>query len=456
MNTSRRNFLKASAAFGGLMVLPSWAASRKLGPNDKLNVAVVGVGGRGRDSVNAIAGSPNAQLVALCDADDGRAADTYNAFPDVPRFRDYRVMLDKMDKDIDAVMVCTPDHMHFPIALWALSKGKHVYCEKPLVRTVWECRKIREAAKKAGVTTQMGNQGHTNNGWRIIKEWNEDGLLGKISDVYASTDRPWWPQGALTPSKKDIPEGLDWKLWLGVAPHQDFADKIVPFDWRGLRNYGTGSAGDMACHILDAAISGLDLNEPVKIWGECSETNDYSWAQQNSVHLECKSKFGKDGTIKLHWYDGGLKPENIERISAETLASNQNYSYIVGDKETVITDCYEERPMLSSRELMIDLKKQGRFDAPSRIAESDSKGNPQQEWVNASIAGKQSMSNFDYAAPFTEMALLLTIASSCPEPVEYDVKNMKFKNFKEGDKRLNSMYKYNKEFLPYDVKQPAV
>ena len=220
--------------------------------------------------------------------------------------------------------------------------------------------------------------------------------------------------------------------------------------WVDMTNIGNVAFGEGEAH--ESTGRGIEFTGNVLInGGGINGSSSVYFKSANGISGTGGLVFTEVGNL-----DGGLKPENIERISAETLASNQNYSYIVGDKETVITDCYEERPMLSSRELMIELKKQGRFDAPSRIAESDSKGNPQQEWVNASIAGKQSMSNFDYAAPFTEMALLLTIASSCPEPVEYDVKNMKFKNFKEGDKRLNSMYKYNKEFLPYDVKQPAV
>ena len=457
IKTSRRNFLKASAAFGGLMVLPSWAATRKIGPNDKLNVAVVGVGGRGRESVNLIAAAPNAQLVALCDVDDRQAAGAYNDFPNVPRFKDYRVMLDKMDKDIDAVAVCTTDHMHFPIAMWAISKGKHVFCEKPLVRTVWECRKIRDTAKKAKVITQMGNQGHTNNGWRLIREWREDGLLGKIREVKASTDRPFWPQGQLTPpDKKPVPSEVDWELWLGVAPKQDYGDGIMPFNWRGLKNYGTASVGDMACHILDAPISGLELGLPTKIWGSSSGGNDYSFPQQMEVNAEFESPYGVDGKITISWCDGGLMPQNVDRFDQETVDRNKSTSYIIGEKETVMTGTYCDRPMLSNRELMKELKEAGRFDNPTRYAESMYKGDPQKEWVTACIAGEQPPSNFDYAAPFCEVALLLLAASYMPEPVEYDGKKMRFKNFKEGNKYLSSMYKYNKEFLPFDVKQPNV
>ena len=188
---------------------------------------------------------------------------SFKRFPHIPRFTDYRKMLDVLDKDIDAVVVATPDHMHYPIASWAIAKGKHVYCEKPLTRTIWEARELKRLAKEAGVITQMGNQGHTNEGWRVIKEWYEAGILGEIKDIYMWTNRPIWPQGGLKrPAAEKIPSSLDYNMWLGVAPHQDYSSQFVPFNWRGLRNYGTGAAGDMACHFFDVPYSAFELGCP--------------------------------------------------------------------------------------------------------------------------------------------------------------------------------------------------
>ena len=176
---NRRGFMKSAAAAGGLMLLPSWSAGRQVGPNSKLNIALVGVGGIGGMAIGQLLPCKQANIVALCDVDDARAAKNYKAFPaSMPRFRDYRVMLDKMDKQIDAVVVSTPDHMHYPIAAWAIAKGKHVFCQKPLTRTIWEAEELKRLAKEAGVITQMGNQGHTNEGWRLIKEWYDAGILG--------------------------------------------------------------------------------------------------------------------------------------------------------------------------------------------------------------------------------------------------------------------------------------
>ena len=241
---NRRNFLKGAAVAGGLMVLPSWSIGKTPGPNSKLRVAVVGVGGRGDAVISAFRNSPHVEFAAFCDVADTMAAKTYKEFPTVPRFRDFRVMLDKMDKQIDAVTVATPDHMHYPIAAWAIAKGKHVYCEKPLTRTIWEANELKRLADKAGVITQMGNQGHTNEGWRVIKEWYDAGIIGQIEDIYIWTNRPIWPQGQLKmPEGQPVPSTLDYKLWLGVAPYQPYSKEILPFNWRGLRNYGTGAAG---------------------------------------------------------------------------------------------------------------------------------------------------------------------------------------------------------------------
>ncbi|MBQ6535118.1 MAG: Gfo/Idh/MocA family oxidoreductase, partial [Opitutales bacterium] len=218
---TRRQFLKNSALLGSAaMFLPGCASQQKphkLGPNDKLRVAIIGPGNRGSAGVSAVFESKYADIVAFCDPDErqtakSKAVKRATANAKIPLFHDYRVMLDKMDKDIDAVTVCTPDHMHYPISAWAMAKGKHVYCEKPLARTIWETREMRRLAQKAGVTTQMGNQGHTMHGWKELREWTEAGLLGEIEEICMWTNRPIWPQGAMLsmPPKQPIPTGLDY------------------------------------------------------------------------------------------------------------------------------------------------------------------------------------------------------------------------------------------------------
>lgn len=448
---NRRNFLKTTAAAGGLMLLPSWSIAKAKGPNSKLNVAIIGVGGRGGAAVNALMASKNVNVVAFCDVDDARAASYYKKYPTVPRFRDYRVMLDKMDKYIDAVTVSTPDHMHYPIATWAMAKGKHVYCEKPLARTIWETREMKRIANKYGVITQMGNQGHTNEGWRLIKEWADAGIIGDVKDIYIWTNRPIWPQGDLAiPAGEKVPSTLDYDLWLGVAPYKPYSKKVVPFNWRGMRDYGTGAAGDMACHFMDVPYSAFELGCPYKIVGNSTKFNDYSWPKEASTVMTFRNpKYGKDGIIRLHWFDGGRKPKAIERVPDSFLKDprNNNCTFIVGTKETIYTNEYGIGTTVFPRERMRDLAKAKALPAKT-IPRSVAPNNPFEEWAVACVKGEQSMANFDYAAPFTEMALLGMIAIQKPErELTYLPERMEFLDCPEANQYVRSLYDYRSEFI---------
>lgn len=452
-HVSRRNFIKGAGALGAFLILPAWCAGKGLGPNDRLNVAVVGVGGRGRASVDAIASLKNARLVALCDVDDTSAADTFKHYPDVPRFKDFRVMLDKMDKDIDAVVVATPDHMHYPISVWAMSRKKHVYCEKPLARTVWETREMRRIANKYGVITQMGNQGHTKEGWRVLKEWIDADVLGEIEDVYSWTDRPnLWPQGDLpTPASAPVPATLDYKLWLGVAPHIDYFPKMLPFNWRGLKPFGTGASGDMACHVLDAAYSSMGLSAPVKIESTATKSTDLFWPATTTNHQTHKCAKGVNGIINVHWYDGAPelnKPKQVKRVAKKDLEDKRlsNGTYVVGTKETVFLDCYGGNAILQPVSRMKEFMKDGLLPKKT-IPRSKHPDGPQAEFVDACIAGQKAPANFDYAAPLAEIALLNMCAVQAGIPLEYDAKKMAFTNAPEMNKYLRSLYPYNREFI---------
>lgn len=456
---TRRNFIKGSAMMGGLMLLPSWSIGKQKGPNEKLNVALIGVGGIGGQAMDNLRDAPEVRIAAFCDVDDNRASKFYKEMPFVPRYRDYRVMLDKMDKDIDAVVISTPDHMHYPIAAWAIAKGKHVFCQKPLARTIWECNEMKRLAKEAGVITQMGNQGHTNEGWRLIKEWYDAGILGQIEDIYLWTNRPIWPQGDLSvPPAQPIPAYHDHKLWLGVAPFQEYNKDYVPFNWRGLRNYGTGAAGDMACHFLDVPYSAFELGYPAKVVANSTAFNDYSWPKEASSVMTFVNKRGVDNRIRLHWYDGGRRPKEIKRVDPSYLKPNPknpweraNCTFIVGTKETVYTNEYGIGTMVYPRERMVALKKSGSLPKPS-IPRSETPGNAHLEWARACIAGKQPMGNFDYAAPFTEMALLGMVAlTQQNREISYIPEKMEFLDCPEANKYVRSLYEYKQEFLPSRV-----
>ena len=466
----RREFIKGASALGSLMFLPSCQTQKVFGANDKLNVALVDVGGIGHQAINNFEKDMRAvNLVAFCDVMDDTpikpwggyksAAVIYKKYPNVARFRDYRVMLDKMDKQIDAVVISTPDHMHYPIAAWAIAKGKHVFCQKPLTRTIWEANELKRLAKEAGVITQMGNQGHTNEGWRLIREWYDAGVIGQIKDIYVWTNRPIWPQGGLQyPEPEKIPSELDYNLWLGVAPYTPYSSKVVPFNWRGLRNFGTGAAGDMACHFFDVPYSAFNLGCPSRIKGWSTPFTDYDWPAESKVEMLFNNPCGLDGKIRVHWSDANKRPKAIERVDPEILKAesrdtwkNANWTFIVGTKETIITNEYGLNTMVYPRSRMRDLMKANALPKKS-IPRSKYEGNAHLEWAYACKEGKNPPGNFDYAAPFTEMCLLSMISINFPnQELAYSPRKMEFINCPEANAHIRSLYDYRSEFLPSKV-----
>src|ERR1019366_1668696 len=260
---SRRDFIKsAGLASAGFMIIPRHALGGKgfIAPSDRLTIASIGVGGKGESDIANFFRSGKADIAYLCDVDDRRAATTVKNFPKAKFYRDWREMLDKESKNFDAVSVSTPDHTHAIVAYHAMQLGKHVYVQKPLTHDIAEARLLTEAAKQYKVVTQMGNQGASNDGTRQLAEWYDADIIGDVHTVYCWTDRPVWPQGVQWPTKKaDIPATLDWDLWLGTAPKKNFVDNLVPFNWRGWWDYGTGALGDMGCHLVEAPFRVLGL-----------------------------------------------------------------------------------------------------------------------------------------------------------------------------------------------------
>jgi len=291
MAITRRYFFYGSLLAGavpraGFGSTTSLKASGFKSPNEKLNFAAIGSGGQGASNISAAA--PTENIVALCDVDDKRAAQTFERFPKATRYKDFRQMLDKEGKNIDAVIVATPDHMHATAAMWCMERGKHVYVQKPLTRTVWEARQLMEAANKYKVATQMGNQGYSNEGTRQCAEMIWAGEIGNVTEVHAWTDRPIWPQ-ALTqiPAPDAVPSTLDWDNWLGIGEKRPYTSGgegyptkygnfYQPFNWRGFYDFGCGALGDMACHILGAPNMALRLGAPTSV--ECT-------------HIEGKSNY---------------------------------------------------------------------------------------------------------------------------------------------------------------------
>ena len=322
MPLSRRHFFYGSLLAGALPAAgfgstPSLKSAGYKSPNEKLNFAAIGSGGQGGSNISAAA--PTENIVALCDVDDRRAAATFTRFEKAPKFKDFRRMLDKEGKNIDAVIVAIPDHMHATAAMWAMERGKHVYVQKPLVRTVWEARQLRAAAAKYKVATQMGNQGYSNEGTRQCAEivWNGD--IGNVDEVHAWSDRPMWPQGLTAIPKEDpVPSTLDWDLWLGIAPNRPFTaegktdpDKnggffYQPFNWRGFYDFGCGALGDMACHILGSPNMALHLSNRKVIAVECIKkegVSPFMFPKASVIRFDF-APYGNMPALKVFWYDG--------------------------------------------------------------------------------------------------------------------------------------------------------
>lgn len=435
---SRRVFIKgASVASASALFFPTILRSQAggLSPNNRLNVAFIGVGGRGK---NAVLELQEENLVAFCDVDESRAAASYEKFPQVPRFRDYREMLDKLGNQIDAVRISTPDHMHYPMAVAALSLGKHVYLEKPLTHTVWEARQLAALAREKKVATQMGNQGRANEGVRLLREWFAAGVLGEVREVHSWTNRPTWPQGLEAPDHRKLmpvtPSTLDWDLWLGVAPKCEYDPAYAPARWRAYWEYGCGALGDMACHVMDGAYSALELGAPA--WVEATSSGQTAVAAPTAsmVTFQFPAR-GALPPVKWTWYDGGFTP--VLPVDLEVGRSlPDSGSLVVGSKATVLTDTYCQSvrivPEARMRELAPTL--------PPKTLPRCREGH-YYEWVNACKGGPAAASNFDYAGPFSETVLLGNVAIRARKRIEWDAANLRITNVPDANRFLTKEYR---------------
>jgi len=467
--TNRRDFIKTSAiAAAAFMIVPRHVLGGPgyLAPSDRLLVAGIGVGGKGQSDLEMFYKSGKADIAFLCDVDDRRAANSVKAFPKAKYYKDWREMLDKEHKNFDAVSVSTPDHNHAIQALAAMQLGKHVYVQKPLTHDIYEARILTAAAKKYKVVTQMGNQGASNDGPRQMKEWYEAGLIGDVHTVYAWTNRPVWPQGIPWPSKKaEIPKELDWNLWLGTAPEKDYVDKLVPFNWRGWWDYGTGALGDMGCHLIEAPFSVLNLKYAKEV--EASVGSVYvdefkrgyfpeSCPPSSHVTLKFPKTNKTKGDVTLHWMDGGIQPERPEELEAnETFGDGGNGTLFIGTKGKMMAETYSANPKLLPLSKNKDIKVSPKY---SRVP--DGANGHYKQWVEAAIAGygKQEVSSpFEIAGPLTEALLMANLAirsfdiqktvnGKITYPGRYtkmlwDNDNMKVTNFDEANQFVKREYR---------------
>jgi predicted dehydrogenase len=459
---SRRAFIRnTSLAAAGFFIVPRHVLGRGyVAPSDKLNIAGIGVGGKGYSDLTEFAKSPHVNIVSLCDVDDRQAAKSRERFPKASYYKDYRVMLEKEGKNIDAVSVSTPDNTHAVATIAAMQLGKHVYVQKPLTHDIYEARMLTEAAKRYKVVTQMGNQGASGDGVRKMQEWYRAGLIGDATKIYVWTNRPVWPQGFGKPKgKEEVPRELDWDLWLGPAQWEEYHEKYVPFNWRGYWSFGTGALGDMGCHLIDPAFMTVGLGYPSEV--ECSVATIYEQMWRPSYYPEScpaassiKIKFpGQNGKpdVNLYWMDGGILPERPDELGPDEMFGDSDGCgvLIIGTKGKMMCGTYGMNPTLlpTSRTKEVKVK-----ETIERVPEGH-----YLQWVNACIAGygkKKLSSPFEYAGPLTETVLMGNLAlrswyikgpngKGYPgrKKLLWDAKNMKITNFDEANQFVKREYR---------------
>ncbi len=441
---SRRAFLAASGAALSFSIVPRHVLGgpKFVPPSEKVNVAGIGAGGMGGGDIATHARN-GANIVALCDVDEERGAGSFRAFPKARRYKDFRVMLEKEANNIDAVTVGTPDHTHAVAAMAAIRAGKHVYCQKPLTHTLFECRELTKAARVAGVATQMGNQGHATEGARLTNEWLQAGIIGDVREVHVWSDRAGrlWKQGIGRPADSPpIPASLDWNLWLGPIHERPYHPAYVPSNWRGWRDFGTGALGDMGCHIIDHPVWALGLGAPTSV--EASATLDGSFLEGNKPNFETYPiaslityQFPARGSrppVRMIWYDGGLMPAMPREMRQGKLPSN-GVLYI-GDKGNMFHGSHGGMPEL----LPTSLHEQAKT-TPKTLERSPGH---YEEWLLACKGGAKSMSNFDYAGPMTETVLLGVLALRAPGTrLEWDSEKLMAANAPELNEFIHTEYR---------------
>jgi predicted dehydrogenase len=438
--TTRRNFITAtSATIAGLTIVPSHVVSGMgyTAPSDKLNIAGIGIGGKGRTNLRNM---KSENIVALCDIDQNYAAKTFNDFPNAKRFVDFRKMLDEFGKNIDAVVVATPDHTHTVCGLAAMQAGKHVYVQKPLTHSVYESRVMLEASRRYKVVTQMGNEGHSENTVAEVCEWIWSGAIGEISHVDAWTDRPIWPQGIMRPTEvMTVPKSIDWDLFIGPAPMRPYHTAYHPFSWRGWWDFGTGALGDMACHVLDVIFASLKPGNPENIEASSSTINTESGPISSLIHYNfpARQKIAEIAMppLSVTWHDGGLLPARPDEMpDGMELGTGRNGVIFYGTKGKLVCGNYGESYKLLPLDKFKDMPTPPQ--SVRRIPVSH-----EMDWVRACKESPENRilpaSNFEYACPLNEMVVMGNLAvrlQGLQRKLQWDDKNMKISNISDNDK----------------------
>lgn len=467
---SRRNFIKNTAiGAAGFMIVPRNVIGKGyVAPSDKLIIAGVGVGGKGRSDIANFYKSGKAEIGFLCDVDDRMSEESRKKFPKAKYYKDWRELFDKEAKSFDAVSVSTPDHTHAVVAMAAMRRKKHVYVQKPLTHDIYEARMLTEAAEKYKVVTQMGNQGASGDGVRQLQEWYDAGVIGDVHTVFIFTNRPIWPQGIAWPTDKPVvPAGLDWDLWLGTAPQKDYVDGLIPGSWRGWWDYGTGALGDLGCHLMEAPFRVLGLQYALDV--QASVTSVFtafgkrgyfpdSFPPSSHATLTFPKTSKTKGEVIMHWMDGGIKPERPEELGPDEVFGDGNSGILfVGTKGKMMASEYAANPRL------LPLKRNEEVKIPQTIKRvPGSADGHYAQWVEGCIAGYGNMelsAPFSKSGPLTEAILMANLgirAADTPKPrangrgndypganmkLLWDYKNMHVTNLDEVNQFVKREYR---------------
>jgi predicted dehydrogenase len=445
----RREFLKGSAmSAASFMIVPRSVLGGKgfTAPSDTVNVAAIGAGGMGASNMSQLT-SQNIVALADCDYDRVRnsvsranRAELRAAYDKAKWYKDFRVMLEEQ-KDIDAVVVATPDHVHAAATNMAMKMGKHAYVQKPLTYTVQEARTLRKTARETGVVTQMGNQGHSSDDARRINEWVQAGAIGPVREVHVWTNRPIWPQGVDRPvSKKNrVPKELDWDIFLGPAPYVEYDPLYHPFNWRGFTDWGVGALGDMGAHLIDHPYWALGLDYPDTVQASGTpfggkDNSKVTYPLATSVTYTFPAR-GMYPDVAMHWYDGGLMPTRPDVLPDDVELDRTGGVIFVGEKGILMHKTYGSDPQLYPQSLMEEYK-----NTPQTYERVNT--SHEMNWIEAIKGNTKAVSPFEYAAPLTETMLLGIVALYAPgETLRYDGQKMQFTNNSEVNRYLHRDYR---------------
>ena len=439
---SRRAFVPGAAAAFTIVPRSALGGGAQLAPSDRLNIAAVGIGGMGREYVK---GCESENIVALCDVDTVLAAPVFARYPKARQYQDYRVMLEK-EKSIDAVIVGTPDHTHAVVAMAAIRAGKHVYCAKPMTRTLYEARALATAARQAKVATQMSVQSCASEAACATEEWVGSGVIGPVREVHVWNDRPIWPQSVARPAEAaEVPKGLHWDLWLGPAAERPYHPIYHPFNFRGWYDFGTGALGDMACHAFHIVFRALKLGQPSSVHGSVAVVREPLIAERSyksrparfpetfphaSVVTWDFPARGSHPAVRMHWYDGGVKPPRPPGMDPSTPMPKEAM-YFTGDKG-ILWSGFFGKP-----ELLTESLKQSFTPPPKTVRRSIGH---YLEWIAAAKGGEPANCNFDFGGLITETALLGVIAQRTGSYLEWDAEALRITNDHAANELIRPQY----------------